>query len=316
MAAALERVGEGVYAIDTQLQRPRLAASHLIIDAGRAAFVDVGTSLSVPLLLAALQSAGLAPDDVEYVFLTHVHLDHAGGAGELLRHLPRATLVLHPRAAPHMIDPRRLVAAAEAVYGEVHFRANYGEVRPVDAARVRSVAAGEHIALGARSFEFLHTPGHALHHVALHDAAARAVFTGDTFGLSYREFDTAAGAFVCATTSPTQFDPEQLHDSVERLLARRPEVAYLTHYSRVGDLARLGADLHADIDACVEIALDCAGAHDPAALMRPRLHAHLGARLDAHGCALDAAQRHALLDGDVTLNADGLVAWLARRKTT
>ena len=314
MSVAPERVGEGVFAIDTQLQRPRLAASHLVIDAGRGAFIDVGTTLSVPQLLAALGSAGLAPADVEYVFLTHVHLDHAGGAGELLRHLPRATLVLHPRAAPHMIDPQRLVAAAEAVYGAAHFRAHYGVVRPVEAARVRSVAAGERIALGARSFEFLHTPGHALHHVALFDAASRAVFTGDTFGLSYREFDTARGAFVFATTSPTQFDPAQLHDSVDRLLALAPEVAYLTHYSRVGDLAKLGADLHDDIEACVRIAMDCATAPDPAALIRPRLHAHLAARLDAHGCPLDAAQRQALLDGDVILNADGLVAWLARRK--
>jgi glyoxylase-like metal-dependent hydrolase (beta-lactamase superfamily II) len=315
MSAALERVGEGVYAIDIRLQRPRLAATHLVVDAGQAAFVDAGTSLAVPRLLEALAGTGLAPDAVRYVFLTHVHLDHAGGAGELLRHLPQAELVLHPRAAAHMIEPQRLVAAAEAVYGAAHFREHYGVVAPVDADRVRVVAAGERLTLGARRLDVLHTPGHALHHLALFDAASRSLFTGDTFGLSYREFDTAAGAFVFATTSPTQFDPVQLHDSVDRLVALGADVAYLTHYSRVGNLEKLGADLHADIDACVRIAIDCAAAPDPASRMRPRLHAHLAARLDAHGCTLDAAQRQALLDGDVTLNADGLVAWLARRKT-
>jgi glyoxylase-like metal-dependent hydrolase (beta-lactamase superfamily II) len=314
MGPALERVGEGIFAIDTRLQRPRMVASHLVVDAGRAAFVDVGTSLAAPLLLDALAAAGLAPDAVDYVFLTHIHLDHAGGAGELARLLPRAVVVLHPRAAPHMADPQLLVAATKAVYGEDHFREHYGQIVPVPPARLRIVEEGARITLGSRSFEFLHTPGHALHHVTLFEAASRTLFTGDTFGISYREFDGPNGAFVFATTSPTQFDPAQLHASVDRILALDADQAFLTHYSRVGDLRRLGADLHADIDACVAIATAAAQAPDPAAEIRPRLHAHLGSRLERHGCPLPAAERHALLDGDVILNADGLAAWLARAR--
>jgi len=166
--------------------------------------------------------------------------------------------------------------------------------------------------LGTRTWEFIHTPGHALHHVCIVDREAGDIFTGDTFGVSYREFDTAAGEFVFTTSTPTQFDPSQLHASVERLLKFEPRALYLTHYGRVGDAPRLGADLHADIDAFVSIARGAASAADPVADMAPKLFAHLSARLDAHGFAGDSARRHAILDGDIELNAAGLAAWLAR----
>lgn len=312
MSAAWEIVGAGVTAIDTALIRPRLDASHLVVDGGHAAFIDVGTSLSAPHLMQALADADVDPESVEYVFLTHIHLDHAGGAGAMALRLPRAQVVVHPRAATHMVEPARLIAATIDVYGESHFRQNYGEIVPVPAERIRTVEDGERIALGARTFEFLHTPGHALHHVALFDRDARELFSGDTFGISYREFDTAAGEFVFVTTSPTQFDPLQLHASVDRILALAPEAVYMTHYSRVADIARLGADMHADIDASVRIARAAAATDEPAAEIRAQLFARLSQRLDAHGCALDEVRRHELLDGDLVLNADGLVAWLAR----
>jgi glyoxylase-like metal-dependent hydrolase (beta-lactamase superfamily II) len=312
MDAAYERVGEGVWSVDTQLLRPRMDASHLIIADGRAAFVDVGTSLAAPLLLEALRANGIERDAVEYIFLTHIHLDHAGGAGEMAHLLPRAKVVMHPRAAPHMIDPSRLIAATKAVYGERHFAEHYGQIRPIPAARIRVVGDGERLMLGSRTFEFLYTPGHALHHVSLYDPDAHEMFTGDTFGISYREFDTAAGEFLFVTTSPTQFDPAQLHASVDRILALAPQALYLTHYSRIGQVGARGADLHGDIDASVRMAQSAADAPDPAAAIVPQLVEHLWQRLDAHGCRLGDAERHALLDLDIGLNASGLAAWLSR----
>jgi glyoxylase-like metal-dependent hydrolase (beta-lactamase superfamily II) len=293
-----QRLGDGVFAVDTGHMRPMGDASYLLLDSGRAAFVDTGTHRSVPNLLAALAALDLDVGQVDYVLLTHVHLDHAGGAGALMAKLPRARALVHPRGAPHLADPSKLYAAARAVYGDEAF--------------ATTVADGERIAFGARTLEFLHTPGHALHHVCILDRDARELFTGDTFGLSYRESDTAAGPFIFPTTTPSQFDPEQLHASVARLAALEPCCAYLTHYGRVEPIAKLARDLHADIDVYVRIARSCAAAPDRLRLIERELFAHLARRLRAHGCQGDEMAEHALLDVDVGLNASGLDVWLKR----
>jgi glyoxylase-like metal-dependent hydrolase (beta-lactamase superfamily II) len=313
MNEIFQRVGEGVIAIDTEFVRPRMDASHLIIDDGHAAFVDTGTYFSVPNLLAALAAQDLDVDAVDYIFLTHIHLDHAGGAGRLAAALPRAKVLVHPRGAAHIIDPSMLIAATKAVYGEARFAEEYGKISSIPAQRVETVEDGHRIQLGSRTLELFHTPGHAMHHLCIVDRDTAEVFTGDTFGLSYRELDTAAGEFIFPTTSPSQFDPQQLHASIDRVLGYKPKMAYLTHYSRVRHIDKLGVDLHADIDAFVRIARSVAEAPDRSERMQPMLFDHLSARLATHGYAGDAAQRHAILDSDIALNAAGLHSWLARR---
>ena len=243
---------DAITAVDTAYIRPGLAAAHVIQEGGRAAFVDVGTAHSVPYLLAALTELGIAPEAVDYVFVTHVHLDHAGGIGQLMQALPNARAVVHPRGAPHLTAPEKLVAASKVVYGEERFRVLYGDVVPVAAERVWTTTDGERLSLAGRPFACVHTPGHALHHHCLVDLDHAGIFTGDTFGLSYRELDTAKGAFIVPTTTPTQFDPEQLVASIDRLLAYAPRAMYLMHWSRVTDVARLGEDLKADIRLLVE----------------------------------------------------------------
>ncbi len=312
MTSSPAQIADGIYAIDTHYVRARMDASHLIVDQGRAAFVDTGTTLSVPHLMAALALLDLDPAAVDYIILTHVHLDHAGGAGRLAELLPAAKVLVHPRGAPHLSDPDRLVAATRAVYGEDHFVSAYGEVVPVAPERIVALSDGDSVMLGRRRLRFLHTPGHALHHLCIVDPQTREIFSGDAFGVSYREFDTKAGEFIVATTTPSQFDPEQLLASIDRLLGERPAAIYLTHYSRVVDIARLGADLKADVAVLVGIARDSATLPDRPATMAARIHEHWSRRLDAHGYSGDAARRRALLDGDATLNAAGLDAWLSR----
>jgi glyoxylase-like metal-dependent hydrolase (beta-lactamase superfamily II) len=312
MRQILQSVGDGVFAVDTEHGRPRGDASYLIVESGRAAFVDTGTHWSVPNLLEALCVLGIGVEEVDYVLLTHVHLDHAGGAGTLIRSLPRARVLVHPRGAAHLIEPARLVAATRTVYGEEAFDAQFGEIAPVAAERVATVEDGQRLAFGGRTLEFLHTPGHALHHVCILDRDRRELFTGDTFGISYRESDTAAGEFVFPTTSPSQFDPDQLHASVSRIAALAPRCAYLTHYGRVEAVRERAPDLHAEIDAFVRIARAAAGGPGRAQSIERELFRHLSRRLDEHGFSTDPAARHHLLDCDVTLNALGLDAWLTR----
>lgn len=194
-----------IHTIDTGFGGAQFDAAYLVVEAQRGALIDCGTSLSVPHLLAAVQAAGLAPAQVEWLILTHVHLDHAGGAGALLQHLPNARVLVHPRGAPHMIDPMRLIAGATAVYGEEEVARSYGQIVPVPAERVVEAADGQPVLLGERVLRTLETPGHARHHLCVWDARSRSWFTGDTFGLSYRQLDSEQGAFILPTSSPVQF---------------------------------------------------------------------------------------------------------------
>jgi glyoxylase-like metal-dependent hydrolase (beta-lactamase superfamily II) len=249
----LTRFADGITAVDTEYLRPQMDAAHVVVAGSRAAIVDTGPNSAVPLILAALAELGIERDAVDYLFLTHVHLDHAGGAGALMRELPRATAVLHPRGAPHMIDPARLIAGSRAVYGAL-FDGLYGEILPIPRERVAIAQDGQRFELAARAFECVHTPGHALHHQAIVDLDTASIFTGDTFGVSYREFDTARGPWIMPTTTPTQFDPGQLKGSIVRLMQFRPRRLYLTHYSEVAQCARLANDMYDAIDAYVRIA--------------------------------------------------------------
>lgn len=310
---AIEHFPDGILAIDTGYVKPFLAASHLILRGGRAAFVDTGTTRSLPKLMGALEENNIPPDYVDYVFITHVHLDHAGGAGAIMEQLPNATLVAHPRAARHLAYPTKLVEATNEVYGEKTFRKLYGEIIPVAESRIRIVEDGERLLLGGSPMEFLHTPGHALHHYCIFDREANVVFTGDTFGVSYRALDTTNGEFIFPATTPTHFDPEQAHASIDRLLSLKPDAAFLTHYSRVQNLEERAEDLHGDLVAFVEIAQRCAGRENRVSEIRRMMRAYLGARLDEHGFPEDEALRDEWLKMDVDLNAKGLVAWLDRQ---
>jgi glyoxylase-like metal-dependent hydrolase (beta-lactamase superfamily II) len=299
-----------IVTIDADYIRPGLAACYLVIENGRAAFVETGTTNSVSHLLQALKNAGLAPDAVDYVLLTHVHLDHAGGAGALMQHLPQAKCVVHPRGARHLADPSKLIAGAKEVYGAGRFAELYGEIPPIPAQRIVEVSDGAHLSLGGRDFEFIHTPGHALHHYCIVDRAARVLFSGDTFGIAYREFDTAQGAFIFVTTTPVQFDPIAAHESIDRIMSYAPRAIYPTHFDRLEGVERLAADLRADLDATTAIARKHVMAERRVQRIQTDLFVHLSARLDAHGDRHDAAFRHALLDFDVELNALGLDVWL------
>ena len=303
----------GIVTLDAEYVRPGLAAIHLIVERGRAAIIDTGTNVAVPHTLAALADLGVAPDAVDYVIVTHVHLDHAGAAGAFLAACPNARLVVHPRGARHLIDPAKLVQGSIAVYGEAPFRELYGEIVPAPVERVIEADDGFVLDFNGRRLEFIDTPGHARHHYCIHDIASNSLFTGDTFGISYREFDVEGRPFIFPTTTPVQFEPEALHASINRLIARNAEAAYLTHYGRVENLPALAPVLHELIDEYVRLALAAPGAGQARLdWLKQAMGDLLMARLRAHGCELDDATCRDLLANDVDLNSQGLLVWRDR----
>ena len=307
----LQALPHSIFVIDTGFYRPMFDASFLIVEDGRAAFVDTGTNFAVPRLLAALDDLGLAPESVDFVIPTHVHLDHAGGAGLLMQALPQATMLVHARGERHMIDPQLLYQGALAVYGQAEMDSAYGSLVPVPAARVQATHDGMTVQLAGRPLRFIDTPGHARHHHCIWDERSRGWFTGDTFGLSYREFDTANGAWVLPTSTPVQFEPEALRSSIERLLARDPEWMYLTHFGRVGDVRRLAGLLFEQIDAMVALGQQLKTAPDRHGALKSGLTALYRAQLLRHG-VLEVEAGISGLALDIELNAQGLGIWLDR----
>lgn len=305
---------EGIVALDTQMMRPIMVSSHLILQEGKAAFVDVAASPAIPHLLGALVEQGLQPEDVEYVIVTHVHLDHAGGAGALMQQLPNAKLVVHPRGARHMIDPSKLIAGATAVYGVEEMERTYGQILPIPEERV--IVAEDNFILDfrGRRLHFWDTPGHAYHHFCVVDEQTRSIFTGDSFGLSYREFDHENSVFILPTTSPVQFDPEAMHATIQRIDEYQPTAVYLTHFSRVPYQSQLAVDLHELVEEHVRIAKGAAILQGPERLaqIKTELWEVFWGRIQNLGCPIEENRALELLNLDWELNAQGLVSWLER----
>jgi glyoxylase-like metal-dependent hydrolase (beta-lactamase superfamily II) len=307
-----------VTCIDTEYQRPGLAACYLIESEGEAAFIDTGTSHTVPHLIAVLRAKGIRPEQVKYVIPTHVHLDHAGGAGALMHQLPEARMVIHPYGARHMIDPAKLTAGAIAVYGEAAFKKSFGKLIPVDESRTIEAPDGFRLRLGSRELLCLDTPGHARHHISIFDDQSRGLFTGDTFGLSYREFDTHKGPFLLATSTPIQFDPAAWHETLERLMALSPQTVYLTHYCAVQDPSRLVEMLRNSLDQFTTIALaaNATPGEERIKQIRTALLQWLLASLEQHGCTRPPDEVEQLMAMDLELNAQGLEVWLQKNRDT
>jgi glyoxylase-like metal-dependent hydrolase (beta-lactamase superfamily II) len=303
-------LGQGLFAIDTGFHRDHFDAAYLIVERGRAAFIDTGTNFGVPRLLQALEALGLPRSAVDWVIPTHVHLDHAGGVGLLMQALPDAKLLVHPRGARHMIDPSALYQGALAVYGQAEMDRAYGQLTGVAAERVVASADEMTVELAGRPLTLIDTPGHARHHHCIWDEATRGWFTGDTFGLSYREFDSTQGAWIMPTSTPVQFEPEALEASIQRLMARAPQAMYLTHYGRVDGVGGLAQTLLRLLEATVRAAQ--ALRHHPErhqALKQALLELYVQ-DLQRHGAPQTAAQIQELLGMDIELNAQGIAVWL------
>ena len=307
----------GIHTIDCNyLGRSRFAAAYLLVDGDEAAFIDNNTTHAVPGLLDALGKNGLAPEQVRYLIVTHVHLDHAGGTSALLKACPEATVIAHPRAGRHIIDPSKLVASATQVYGEELFANLYGVIEPVASDRVREMDDGERLTLGERTLTFLHTRGHANHHFCIADDKSNAIFTGDAFGLHYPDLQ-GPGTFAYPSTSPTDFDAELARQAIERLVSLAPDVMYPTHFGPVTDIEASADQLIRHLHFAERVADDAFASDLPddalEGYIKPRLQDYFAGLLDQHGNLGRADDAWELVSLDIDLNAQG-IAFAANKR--
>jgi len=313
----LRTLPESIVTIDCQYGGAEKAAAYLVVEGDRAAFVDNNTTHAVPHLLDALTTRGLRPEQVDYVIITHVHLDHAGGSAELLRHCPNATLLAHPKAARHVADPARLIAGAKAVYGDELFEALYGEIRPVEEGRVRSMADGEELAWGGRTLHFFYTLGHASHHFCIHDSKTNSVFTGDAFGIGRTPHCRPGKPFLMCSSTPPEFNAAQAKHSVQQILDTGADVAYIGHFGPFSDPAACAPQLLRSIDAHQEIVENALAAEVPDEELRVYCEASVATAMNQHLRAEGVEnfkEDRDWLFGDIRLNAMGLEAAVQRTR--
>ncbi len=304
-----------IYTVDALYYEPQLASIHLIRSQDRIAIIDTGTQYSVSQVSAALKQLDLGFDAVDYIILTHIHLDHAGGAGTLMTLCENAQLVVHPKGARHMVDPSKLIAGASAVYGETEFNRLYGKISPIDAERMLEPNDGETIDLAGRKLTFIDSPGHANHHHCIIDEQTNSIFTGDTLGVSYRALRDEHHSFVMPTTTPVQFNPDALHKSIDRVMSYTPSTLYLTHYSAVMPSARIIAGLHEQIDDYVMLTQKAADTtQEFEANLAKELNEYLVRRCvnELDGVDEQTARHWIKLDAD--LNAQGLAFWWKHKR--
>jgi len=223
------RLAAGVSYCDLQFQsRPRIVAAALVHGPGGAAIVDPGPSSTLPTLQAALAETGLSMRDVTALLLTHIHLDHAGATGTLVRQNPGLRVYVHERGAPHLVDPSKLLASATMLYGNAMDKL-WGEVSPVPASALAVLKGGERIEAGGRAFDVAYTPGHASHHVSYFNSETGVAFVGDTAGIKIVE-----NGYVLPPTPPPDINLEIWEQSLRAIESWRPETLFLTHFGPHG----------------------------------------------------------------------------------
>ena len=226
----LSAVADGVTMVDTVMTgEPEFNAVY-VLDGDEPALIETGPGADFPLVLVALERLGMSSGDLAHIVVTHIHLDHAGGAGALAVRFPRATVWAHERGVPHLADPTRLVASTARTYGDDLMRSFFGETLPVPSDRLRSVVDGDAMTLGARTIDVVGTPGHASHHIALHDERTGALFTGEAIG-SYLPW----GPAFRPALPPPEVDVEAALGSIERIRSRHAPSLLTSHFGPVPD---------------------------------------------------------------------------------
>ncbi len=239
-----EKISDGIYLIDTEyLDRKGYAASYIIIDNNEVAIIETNTNFAIPKILKGLQLLNIDKKQVKHIILTHIHLDHAGGAGLLMNKLPNAKLILHQRGERHMISPEKLIESVKYVYGEDEYKKMYGDILPIEKDKIYAVSEDENFYLGKRELYIFESLGHAKHHISIFDKKTKTLFTGDSFGIGYKNFKFDDEQIVFPSSSPTQFDPEKAIATINKSIELEPDNICLTHFGTIKNINSVAEQL-------------------------------------------------------------------------
>ena len=304
----VSNIADGISVIDSGYFSKDFAAIYILRQGNEVAIIETGNKYSATNVQKALEMDGLSFSDVAYIIPTHVHLDHAGGAGELMNRCQNAQLIVHPRGARHMIDPSKLIAGAMAVYGEANYKKLYGEIMPIDSSRVIEADDNFILDFEGRELKFIDTPGHARHHFCIWDEMTGSMFTGDTFGVSYREFDKGNEVYIFPSTSPVQFDPEALIKSIEKLITYRPKRVCLTHFSAIDPTNKVVDQLIDGIHFVSSLAKEYASHREAEEIIQDEMMSYFLKGVKKIGND-DLEFCRDRLKLDVEINTQGLIYW-------
>ena len=304
----MTKIANGIKVIDSGYYSKDFASIYILRQVNKVAIIETGNNFSVSNIQKALEKDGLSFSDVAYVIPTHVHLDHAGGAGQLMKQCKDAKLIVHPRGARHMIDPRKLIAGAMAVYGEKKFKELYGDIIPIEANRVIEAEDNFLLDFEGRELKFIDTPGHAKHHFCIWDKQTGTMFTGDTFGISYRDLDKDGEVYIFPSTSPVQFDPKALVESINKIMEYNPHRVCLTHFSAIKPSKQVVEQLIDGIKFVSNLAKKYAAYNDAELIIREKMMEYFLKGLSKIGVAdLNFCRKR--LELDVKINTQGLIYW-------
>jgi len=298
-------VAPGVLEIDTLLGGWERVTAGYLIQGSAPVLVETGSQSSVPVLLASLDKIGVGPEELAGVAITHIHLDHAGGVGDVARAFPSATIYVHEKGARHLADPTRLIDSAARVYGPL-LDSLYGRLEPTDAKRIHVVADGEEIVVSPnRTLAAVDSPGHAKHHVGFHDSATGVLFAGDAVGVKLPD-----GGVLRPATPPPDFDLDLALGSLRKFSARRPSALALAHYGLLESPQELLAEAEETLRQWAETA-------EKAFREEADIAEALSARFDPALEDVEPAHREKLetLNG-VHSNAAGFRHWLQTREAS
>ena len=304
----MTKIANGIKVIDSGYYSKDFASIYILRKDDKVAIIETGNYFSVSKIQKALEKDGLSFSDVAYVIPTHVHLDHAGGAGQLMKQCKDAKLIVHPRGARHMIDPQKLIAGATAVYGEQKFKELYGDIIPIEANRVIEAEDNFILDFEGRELKFIDTPGHAKHHFCIWDKQTGTMFTGDTFGISYRDLDKDGEVYIFPSTSPVQFDPKALVESINKIMEYNPHRVCLTHFSAIKPSKQVVEQLIDGIKFVSYLAKKYAAHNDAELIIREKMMEYFLKGLSKIGVA-DLNFCRERLELDVKINTQGLIYW-------